>query len=236
MNYSKFEHLLSPGWIAGRKVDNSDAQYASFRDNVPYSVLLLVLHPLSRKAYEYISPRRGRRSVNLAKDAQNNNSLLGAHASEADARLNQRVTFDVVFAALYLVALHGVSSLKILAILYTNYSLATKLPKAHVPAVTWGFNIGLLFANELCKGYPFGYIHYLLVPWSAPVGSMPGQEHPTNWGAVLDSYGGLIPRWEILFKITILRLISFNFDFYWSSSRTGDSSLEVRPWTISWIR
>ena len=50
--YSKFEGLLENGWIPGRKVDNSDAQYSGFRDNVPYMALVLILHPLLRRLYE----------------------------------------------------------------------------------------------------------------------------------------------------------------------------------------
>lgn len=56
-NYSDYESLLSPGWIPGRKVDNSDAQYRSFRDNIPYMGLLVVLHPLIRRAYEFSQVR-----------------------------------------------------------------------------------------------------------------------------------------------------------------------------------
>jgi hypothetical protein len=51
-SYKQYEHLLEPGWIPGRKVDNSDAQYRSFRDNIPYMALVLVLHPILRRAYE----------------------------------------------------------------------------------------------------------------------------------------------------------------------------------------
>jgi hypothetical protein len=51
-SYKQYEHLLEPGWIPGRKVDNSDAQYQSFRDNIPYMALVLVLHPILRRVYE----------------------------------------------------------------------------------------------------------------------------------------------------------------------------------------
>jgi len=54
-SYSHYAPLLSPGWIPGRKVDNSDAQYRGFRDNIPYMALLLMLHPLLRRAYERLS-------------------------------------------------------------------------------------------------------------------------------------------------------------------------------------
>jgi hypothetical protein len=59
-----------------------------------------------------------------------------------------------------------------------------------------------------------------------------------NWGSWLDSHGGIMPRWEILFNITVLRLISFNLDYYWSLDRRAESPLEVlimnfRPWQPS---
>lgn len=38
-------------------------------------------------------------------------------AAAADARLNQRISFDVGFAVVFLAALHGFSIFKILAIL-----------------------------------------------------------------------------------------------------------------------
>lgn len=51
-SYKRYETLLEPGWIPGRQVDNSDAQYRSFRDNIPYMALVVILHPILRKAYE----------------------------------------------------------------------------------------------------------------------------------------------------------------------------------------
>lgn len=56
--YKTYEHLLEPGWIPGRLVDNSDAQYRSFRDNLPYMFLLLTLHPILRRAYQSLQVRR----------------------------------------------------------------------------------------------------------------------------------------------------------------------------------
>jgi hypothetical protein len=48
-----------------------------------------------------------------------------------------------------------------------------------------------------------------------------------EWARGLDSFGGLMPRWEILFKITILRLISFNMDYHWSLDYSAASPIEV---------
>ncbi|KAF2085396.1 putative glycerol:H+ symporter [Saccharata proteae CBS 121410] len=218
-NYPKFAHLLSDGWIPGRKVDNSDAQYASFRDNIPAMFALVLIHPLLRRAYDYLC--RADTYTRVRPNSSPNGHLtqgLTIHAA-ADARLEQRVSFDYVFALIFVFALHGSSALKVLLILYVNYKLATALPKDYVPAATWIFNIGILFANELYRGYPIANIASFFSSDSA------GSD---NWGALLDSYGGIIPRWEVLFNITVLRLISFNLDYYWSLNLRGGSPIEKK--------
>lgn len=125
---------------------------------------------------------------------------------------------------IFLLALHGISAAKVFTILYVNYQVATALPRQYVPAATWIFNIAILFANELCNGYRFSSIASLILP---PETSKAGGQSGGNWGDWLDSYGGLIPRWEILFNICVLRLISFNFDYYWSLDHKVMSAVEV---------
>jgi hypothetical protein len=205
--YKHYAHLLSPGWIPGRQVDNSDAQYSNFRDNIPYMALLLILHPLLRAG------------ANLFTSSQPSSQSKKASAEQADARLRSRVNFDLVFTAIFMIALHGVSALKIFLILYVNYHVAMSLPRKYVGIATWVFNMGVLFSNELCHGYRFADLSVLLS--STPINAN------ASLGAKLDSYGGLIPRWEIFFKITVLRLISYNFDYIWMLDRGTSNAIEV---------
>lgn len=181
--------------------------------------LVVLLHPLLRKAFNAIF-----QSKKQISGPSNGNGPKSQHVL-AETRLTQRVQFDLYFGLVMLCGLHGFSALKVLLILYTNFCLATRMPKIYVPAATWIFNIGILFANELGKGYPFASIASLISPWSE-ASTTKGSKN--NWGSVLDSYGGLDPRWEILFNIKILRLISFNLDFCWSATRGGSSAIEVR--------
>ncbi|KAI9722666.1 MAG: hypothetical protein M1812_001597 [Candelaria pacifica] len=229
-NYPKYSDLLSPGWIPSRKVDNSDSQYSTFRDNIPYMFILLTVHPLLRRLYNTLFPfgPQAREPTFLSNEIQATSNTYRP-AAVANARLQQRVSFDLVFAVVLLCGLHGFSALKIFVILYINYSLATRLPRKHVPLATWIFNIGILFANELCKGYQFSFIAEALLPWSSASveGTITGNGS-LNWGSWLDSYGGLVPRWEILFNITVLRLISFNLDYYWSLGLIGGSPIEKK--------
>jgi hypothetical protein len=141
----------------------------------------------------------------------------------ADARLNQRVSFDVIFASIFLVVLHGFSILKILAILYANYCIAKKLPRKYIPAASWAFVLGTLFANDLGRGYSYASIFAKFLPASISEKGQPA----INFGHTLDSYGGLMSRWEVLFKFTVLRLLSFNMDYCWSLDTRTSSPLEV---------
>ena len=211
-NYKKYEHLLSDGWLFGRKVDNSDGQYAGFRDNIPYLAILLVLHPLLRRAFESMT---GASTPDTA-----NGSIKSSTSRTADGRLNARLNFDFVFAFVFIFALHGFSALKVLLILYINFNIATSLPRAYIPAATWIFNIAILFTNELARGYPYATMTSAILPSYVAASDL---------GKFLDSYSGLIPRWEVLFNITVLRLISFNIDHYWSLDQPRSGSLiEVR--------
>lgn len=50
-NYYKFSGLLAHGWIPGRKVDNSDAQYRFFRSNFFLLAILILLQIILKKVF-----------------------------------------------------------------------------------------------------------------------------------------------------------------------------------------
>ena len=232
-SYQHYANLLEPGWIPGRMVDNSDAQYRSFRDNIPYMAVLVVVHPLLRRVYE--------RFAGPAVSGSDGSRSKAESSAAADARMNSRITFDLVFACIFLLALHGISAFKVLFILYLNYQIATALPKQYVPVATWVFNIAILFANELSHGYRFNdFAKWILPPETTSAGYVRGNLRYESIGQWVDSYGGLMPRWEILFNICVLRLIAFNFDYVWSLDRRAGSPVEVRfyfnhlRWYLVW--
>ena len=191
-----------------------------------YMLIILVLHPALRRAYDY--SHHFLTSISTVSTTKNTNQSTprSSHAHRSD-RIDRRINFDVIFGVFYLVALHGFSAAKAFLILYINFILATRLTKRYVPVATLVFNIGILFANEFGRGYPFATIEKLLLPGSDSGKLGPEGSSQASWGVLLDSYGGLIPRWEVLFKFVILRMISFNFDYYWSLNRAGDSPWEV---------
>lgn len=146
-------------------------------------------------------------------------------AAAGEVQLDQRMRFDFAFGMIFIVALHGISALKVFLILFINYRIGKSLPRAYVPAATWTFNLSILFANELLGGYQLEPIAMFLSPGSGT----PGEKATllVQWARSLDDMGGIMPRWEVLFKVTVLRLISFNMDYYWSVDYPAASPIEV---------
>jgi hypothetical protein len=188
-----------------------------------YTAILLVVHPLLRVAYDSFWRTSSYTSVRSTSPGRSGLTQGLSAISAASVRLEQRLSFDFWFALLYITALHGFSATKVLLILYINFKIVKGVPKQYVPAATWIFNIGILFANELGRGYHFAAISQFISPSPASDNAKPR----ADWGAWLDSHGGLIPRWEVLFNLTVLRLISFNMDHYWSLNMRGGSPIEV---------
>jgi hypothetical protein len=185
--------------------------------------LLVLFHPLLRRLYESLRPIS---TTNLQQNLKSNGSTQRyTSVAGADARMNQRGSFDYGFALIFISVLHGFSAVKVVFLLYLNFCIATQLPRKYVPAATWVFNIGTLFLNELSNGYKFTSIASFIS--TARAGEPENGNLLHSWGVWLDSYGGIMSRWEILFNITVLRMISFNLDYYWSLDRRAGSPLEV---------
>ncbi|KAI9024353.1 MBOAT, membrane-bound O-acyltransferase family-domain-containing protein [Phycomyces nitens] len=126
-NYEKYSDLLSDGWIFGRKLDNSDAQYAQFREHLPVLVCLMAI-------YLQLSHTIGRSAKSLTR----------------------RINFSLISSLFVVTVFHGTSILKILAIVSTSYMIG-KLTGGSKwnPVLTWTFNLLILFMNEWYKGYSF---------------------------------------------------------------------------------
>ncbi|RUP50267.1 hypothetical protein BC936DRAFT_139806 [Jimgerdemannia flammicorona] len=122
----------------------------------------------------------------------------------------RRAHFFLGASLVFISVTNGFSLLIILAICTTNYTIAmvTRGSKWN-PILTWTFNLAILFANEAYNGYKFGVLDPTL--------------------AWMDNYRGLNTRWHILFNFTMLRLVSFNMDYYWQccSPRTTTSPADV---------
>ncbi|GBE88390.1 Glycerol uptake protein [Sparassis crispa] len=180
-NYPLYRRRLSPGWLFGLKVDNSDIQYRSFRGNIPALVILVGSFLAAKFVYTHSAKR---------------------YMSLRPLNNTYHVPFLFTFSILMLLGLHGTSIVKIFAIVTANYGIAkTCRASKFGPLLTWIFNAAVLFANERNEGYRFASMH-------------PSLE-------MLDSIEGIYPRWHISFNITMLRLVSFNMDYYWACNSAG---------------
>ncbi|KAA8917824.1 hypothetical protein TRICI_000026 [Trichomonascus ciferrii] len=162
-NFEKYSDLLEPGWMFGRLVDNSDAQYSGFRNNFPYLVGVII-------------------------------AQLGLRQC-ADFAGVSRLSFDVVFSILFLTGLYGIGMFKIMLILVLNFGISRIQDRRYAYILTWVFGIGILFLNELTEGYPLKLVHPELETYDVKL-------------------GGLMQRWDVNFNFTMLRMVSFNVDYF----------------------
>ncbi|EST05289.1 Membrane bound O-acyl transferase, MBOAT [Kalmanozyma brasiliensis GHG001] len=191
-NYWSYTGHLKPGWIAGRLRDDSDFQYRSFRDYVPSLIGITGLYLALSKLFSF-----------LPSTASTQYSRIDGNASSNAAVKPNRIAFLAVFTTIFIFALHGFNSLKLLLILGINYGLTKALGGTKIaPAIAFAFNIGALFAVHWNDGFEYSHISPAL--------------------GFLEVFKGLLPRWQINFNITMLRLVSFAMDYHWAKCEANN--------------
>lgn len=112
--------------------------------------------------------------------------------------MSSQIRFSLLTSLIVLVIFHGSSSIKYLTIVSISYNIGKSFAGTkYNPIFTWIFNLFILFANAYYSGYLFVDIFGPSFEW-------------------LDAFEGVQARWHILFNFAILRLISFNMDYYWA--------------------
>ncbi|EPY49659.1 membrane bound O-acyltransferase [Schizosaccharomyces cryophilus OY26] len=172
-NFINLEKHLKPGWMFGRKVDVSDHQYASFRENMPILLGVIAGYFLLWNAIRLIFSHK----------VQDKLALKNMY----------RFWFSMVFSLI----VYGSGMIYVFSIVFIYY-LISKVFRDHIlnPLLSWGFSIFLLLYKEHFGLYKFANLHPFL--------------------SFLDDHTGILERWYVLFNISILRLISYNLDYYWS--------------------
>lgn len=166
-NYPRFSRLLSQGWMFGRKVDNSDSQYRFFRDNFPLLSVLMLGHVGLRKFLEALVPGITRK------------------------------TFDLGFGMIFLCAVHGVNSVKVLFHIMIIFSIARTCRNKYKLAqlLLWGYGITSLFLNDRYRNIKFGEVIHPILGFLDP------------------GFKGIVARWDVFYNFTLLRCLSFNLDY-----------------------
>lgn len=136
-NFSAYENRLVPGWMNGRRRDNSDYQYRLFRDYLPMLCALI-------GAYSVLSwCVKG---------------LVLASRCTAAQQLHIRKLFWGTMGAVCVGALHGTNTLKLLALALINYYVAhaaTRLTPTASRTVVWVWNAAALFLVFYLDGVPY---------------------------------------------------------------------------------
>ncbi|KAJ3854031.1 MBOAT, membrane-bound O-acyltransferase family-domain-containing protein [Lentinula lateritia] len=179
-NYPQYQYKLWQGWLFGRNLDNSDSQYRSFRNNIPILTGVAFLFLLLKYSWNKL--------YLMSKIPVDNLHLIPLNAA---------------LSLIFLLALHGSSILKLVIVITINFIIAKTCKSSKLgPALTWAFNIGILFMNDRYNGYRFGAI-------------------TSSLEFLVHLYGGFYPRWHINFNITMLRLVSFSMDYYWACRKSN---------------
>ena len=129
---------------------------------------------------------------------------------------------NLVLSLVMLVALHGSSAFKILLIMAINYLIARTFRGSWLsPVLTWTFNGLVLFSNDIYHGYRFSS---LSSSFSYLVQTPCISNTIANFFRQ-DNFTGVYPRWNVIFNITMLRLISFNMDYYWACKNPANAEV-----------
>ncbi|KAM0682196.1 glycerol transporter [Mitosporidium daphniae] len=180
-NFDKLEHLLSRGWM-GPFVDNSDAQFAAFRNNFLNLTLMMGIFCLLS---------------------------LGLKALKRESYL-------FLAGLVVLLALHGLNSVFIISFMLVNYYITflgqRYFPKL-IPILTWSWALLSLVGLEWIGNQ----ISFTNLSW--------------GYLSFLDRniFKGAYHRWWIIYNISVLRMISFNLDYYYAliSPRATSSQTSI---------
>ncbi|EAL63159.1 membrane bound O-acyl transferase family protein [Dictyostelium discoideum AX4] len=164
------------GWFLGRKQDLSDTQYKIYRQNFP-------LLSIGLSIFLFVS-------ASIRKNFPDKPFV--------------RILFYNIISLGFLIFVHGSSTIIVLGIAIINFSISRIFERSKMlPAVTWIFNLIILWTCYIYEGYSFKSLSGLL-----------GDE-TCVW---LDSHKGFL-SWETYFKVSMLRFISYNNDYYWAKSK-----------------
>ncbi|PVU96417.1 hypothetical protein BB561_001198 [Smittium simulii] len=205
--FQKYQHLLSDGWLFGRKMDLSDHQWSYFRKNLLTLTIVMGCFVVYNKFIDiYIKYTANSSKINswdFQPLYQPNGNFYSASNQINKKFLDFKIKSMGVFIISFLVILTGTSLVFILGIISINYYVLKRHAAGtkYGALIMWALNIFFLFLNETNRGYSFAKIHPLL-----------------TW---MDNYRGLNRRWDTTFNITMLRIMSFDLDYHWQILQTG---------------
>ncbi|KAI9226760.1 MAG: MBOAT, membrane-bound O-acyltransferase family-domain-containing protein [Piptocephalis tieghemiana] len=126
-----------------------------------------------------------------------------------ESRQAWRINFIILSSAIFMLIAFGSGFLKMLLILLINFAISAQFRNHRAnPILSWIWTLGILLINEW---YPwkFADFSFLLAP--------------------LDAHTGILGRWEVHFNFSMLRMISYNLDYFWATRQDYQTLEEARP-------
>eukprot|EP01119_Soliformovum_irregulare_P022959 TRINITY_DN7939_c2_g1_i2.p1 TRINITY_DN7939_c2_g1~~TRINITY_DN7939_c2_g1_i2.p1 ORF type:complete len:539 (+),score=167.65 TRINITY_DN7939_c2_g1_i2:202-1818(+) len=124
----------------------------------------------------------------------NANLMLPSHQKSSWRKEDVTIIFYNLISVIAVFYMHGWDVIFLYVIATVNFLISRIFKSFKLnPIISWIFNLSVLFTADKFNGYR-GTFEYLGIP-------------------TLESHG--ILRWNIYFKITMLRQIAFNLDYYW---------------------
>ncbi|GME93774.1 unnamed protein product [Ambrosiozyma monospora] len=108
----------------------------------------------------------------------------------------RRTLFDLVYGVSFLFVAHGFNFIRIIfhvSVMYFFGTFVSSRNKKLALILLWSYGIGTLFLNDKYRQVKFGQIMSSL--------------------SFMDSFRGIIERWDVFFNFTLLKMLSFNLDF-----------------------
>eukprot|EP01102_Stenamoeba_stenopodia_P000799 TRINITY_DN1074_c0_g1_i1.p1 TRINITY_DN1074_c0_g1~~TRINITY_DN1074_c0_g1_i1.p1 ORF type:complete len:541 (-),score=87.36 TRINITY_DN1074_c0_g1_i1:23-1645(-) len=212
---------LEDGWILDRKEDVSDLQWNAWRQSFPLLFVFLSFFVAISQLLRYLLSQYTVANSSTNNNTETDTNKYGHNSSSSKSLSFQispntnkkiRMIYYVAMGLLMTGVMHTWGAIWLWVVLGLNYGIAKTLKRDKLmPVVTWMFNITVVFSNYYFGGYKFRWIHESL---SFIDYRYEREEQP-------------LLHWETYFKITMLRLISHNFDYYWAITRTASSTSSV---------
>eukprot|EP01095_Lingulamoeba_sp_RSL-Kostka_P015334 TRINITY_DN7011_c0_g1_i1.p1 TRINITY_DN7011_c0_g1~~TRINITY_DN7011_c0_g1_i1.p1 ORF type:complete len:559 (+),score=55.03 TRINITY_DN7011_c0_g1_i1:33-1709(+) len=178
------------GWVPNRLIDLSDHQWRNWRRNLP----LLSMAMISIVTLNYIVKRV------LIKNQNDDSKKLDHLTSNSYFNFNQlknqdlQVLYWTIVIFIFFFVIHKFTFLYLIIISIISFSISFIFKGSNLnPILTWLFNLSILITSHYYSGYRlFSYIGF-------------------DW---IDEDRGMLD-WDTYFKMGMLKLISYNMDYYW---------------------
>lgn len=190
---------LKPGWIYNHKIDLSDIQYRTYRQNFAMYLQFAIVFIIASKIWKYGIYFYHKHQLLL--DDNNASTSINYHLLTILASIHN--IFHLLIGLIFVLYLHGSSCIVMIFLLWINYLIAKLLyTTKYFTIMTWTYNVLMAFIS-----FKYQQILSSNVFSKFSVG--------LSW---IDLFFNKITNWSSSYRFAILRCISFNMDLYYLST------------------